>query len=1088
MACATPLALEQLLAGELPAGEADVLREHLAGCPACREVANDLSDHAGLRLWAAAGRQLPPVDMGPGVAGLLDRLHVHGAWETPAARAGGSTTGGQCRETPPHPTPEQLGGYRILNELGRGGMGIVFKALDEQLDRVVALKVLRPERSDAASQERFIREARGAATVVHDHVVAVHAVGYLPDGELWLVMEYVDGLTLRQRIEADRRLEPKAAARIASQVADGLAAAHAKGLVHRDIKPSNIILDEAQDRAKIMDFGLVRILDGSAGTTQEGLIAGTPEYMSPEQIRTPQRADTRSDVYGLGVTLYEMLTGEPPFRGAPQMVLDQVLRDEPTAPRRLNDRIPRDLETICLKAIAKEQHRRYQTAGELGDDLARWLAGEPIQARPVGRVEKVWRWCRRNPVPATLTALLATVFLIGFAGTTFGLVQARLALGKADRATQAALSQKMKAESAAAAEAIARAAEARAAQTARAERDWAKENQRMAYAVRVFFQNDLLRQAEPLWQSDRLRELGDEFEFVENPTVKELLDRAAVELTPNKIEAKFPKQPLVQAEILHSVGCAYRGVGEFAKSIAFLRRASEMDARLPRRLDKDRHSWLLDLAAACSNGGKTGEAIRILEQVRDEQLATLGPTHVETLLTLFNLCSRYRIGGRTAEAVELAQRIRDAATATLGAEDPLTISAQKLLAGAYLDAGRIAEAIDLLERVRDARKARYTANHPYMLSALQALADAYCFAGRTDEGIVLYEQVRAGRRLTFSPTHPVTLSTLNALADAYREAGRLAEATALFEEVAAQRSQRLGPTHPDTLITRNNLAICYALDRRFTEAIDLFQQVREDQASQLDADHPALLNTLHNLASTYRANKRLDDAIALFEQVKAARLKKLGPIHPHTLLTLNNLGLAYKEAGQLAKALPLYQKALTGARQSLGMAHPNSQSILRNLCICQEQLQQPDQAEPLRRELALQVKARRGADSFAYADALAALSNNLLSQKKYEDAEPVLRDSVAILQQVRPDEWSTFTTQALLGASLFAQQKYEGAEPVLLQAFAGMQQRADKIPRSAQSLLPNTARRLVSLYEAVGKPDEAAKWRAKLTMIGAPVP
>jgi serine/threonine protein kinase len=293
-------------------------------------------------------------------------------------------------------------------------MGIVFRAFDETLQRVVAVKVLRPEQDDPAARARLVREAQLAARFRHDHVVAVHAVVDPPEGLPYLVMEYVPGPTLKALLRQRGSLPPAEAARLIAQVADGLAA----GLVHRDVKPSNVLLDPATGRARLTDFGLARLATDAASLTRSGAIAGTPEYMSPEQVRG-LALDGRADVYSLGVTLCEALTGEAPFRGTPARVLEQVLHEEPQPPRRLNEQVPRDLETICLKAMAKEPGRRYPTARDLAEDLRRFLHGEPVRARPVGRLGRLWRWVRRNPALASLAATLLLVLTGGLAGITW---------------------------------------------------------------------------------------------------------------------------------------------------------------------------------------------------------------------------------------------------------------------------------------------------------------------------------------------------------------------------------------------------------------------------------------------------------------------------------------------------------------------------------------------------------------------------------------------------------------------------------------------------------------------------------------------
>jgi WD40 repeat protein len=331
--------------------------------------------------------------------------------------------------------PRVLGKFQLVALLGRGSFGAVYKARDLELDRWVAVKVPRAGCfASAEEQERFLREARSAAQLNHPHIVAVHDVAH--DGDLpYLVSDYVEGRTLAERL-AERRPAFREAAGLAAQIADALDYAHRRGVVHRDVNPRNILLDAA-GQAHVTDFGLAHREGGGILVTLDGQVLGTPAYMSPEQAAGQVRkVDRRSDVYSLGVVLYEMLTGEVPFRGTIHRLLDQVIHDEPRPPRQMNDRIPRDLQTICLKAMAKAPARRYATAGDLAADLRRYLRGEPIQARPVGRGEKLWRWCRRHPVEAILLGLTA-LLLVVLAG--LGWQQAATARGRQRDQEQVAL-------------------------------------------------------------------------------------------------------------------------------------------------------------------------------------------------------------------------------------------------------------------------------------------------------------------------------------------------------------------------------------------------------------------------------------------------------------------------------------------------------------------------------------------------------------------------------------------------------------------------------------------------------------------------
>jgi hypothetical protein len=442
--------LEAFVLGRLGLQQTDAIEQHVRDCDVCcGQLLAVPDDGLVVRLRQAAAPVSAPAgaDAGAGVLFLCCPNRGCGkSAQVPASYRGRTIRCGRCGHrfrvpgdatplpgrpgtsqvawaTPPADCPPRIGRFVVRAHLGAGGYGDVYRAHDPRLDRDVALKVPRPGvLNTPARVERFLREAKAAARLSHPGIVPVHEAGQ--EGEVYYIASaFIPGRTLADALR-DGPFEARRAARVVADLAEALAHAHGQGIVHRDVKPANVLLDE-QGHPHLTDFGLAHRQELAGQLTQDGAIVGTPAYMAPEHARGgAAEAQPASDQYSLGVVLYELLTGRRPFAGGPGEMLFHALHTEPPPPRRFNPEVPADLETVCLKALAKDPAGRYAGCRELADDLRRWLAGEPVQARPPGPAERWLRWCRRERklLAAGLAAAACLLLAAGVAAEAAHLV------------------------------------------------------------------------------------------------------------------------------------------------------------------------------------------------------------------------------------------------------------------------------------------------------------------------------------------------------------------------------------------------------------------------------------------------------------------------------------------------------------------------------------------------------------------------------------------------------------------------------------------------------------------------------------------
>ncbi len=724
-----------------------------------------------------------------------------------------STIDATCAFVPPTGRPAHsetlgtmIGPYKLLQQIGEGGMGTVFMAEQTApIQRKVALKVIKPGMDSGQVVARFETERQALAMMDHVNIARVVDGGTTENGRPYFVMELVHGVPITKYCD-DNHLTPRQRLELFVPVCQAIQHAHQKGIIHRDIKPSNVMvtLYDGKPVPKVIDFGVAKATEQKLTErtlfTQYGTLVGTLEYMSPEQAEmSALGVDTRSDIYSMGVLLYELLTGSTPLThkrikaAAYGEILRIIKEEEPPKPStRLSDSgealasisaqrdmeptkltklVRGELDWIVMKTLEKDRNRRYETASAFAADVQRYLADEPIQARPPSAGYRLRKFARRNKWPVLAANLVLLALFVGVVGTSWGFVRAEQQRQIAELNEQKAIA---------------------AAEAEKQERMVAQTRETEARDVLEFLEEKVIAAARPEGQAGGLG--------------REVTVRKALEAALPDIGLRFTDQPLVEARLRFTLATSFANLGEQKIAVDLAERA-----------------WA----------------------IRSKRL---GPDHPDTLASVHNLANCYYSLGRHPEALKLREETLALMKAKLGLDDPKTLGAMSNLAVSYATVGEQDKALKLNEETLALLKAKFGPNDPATLRSMNNLAGLYSGFGRHDEALKLGQETVARMKDRLGPKHRATLTSMDTLAMIYHNRGQFDEAVKLYEVTLPLMKEILGPDQSVTLSCMMGLANGYAALDRHSEELKVREEMVLRRQAKLAINHPDLIESLNYLA------------------------------------------------------------------------------------------------------------------------------------------------------------------------------------------------------------------------------------------------
>ena len=778
----------------------------------------------------------------------------------------------------------QLGPYRLLGILGAGGMGTVYRAerSDGRFQKQVAVKLVPSALHSPELLRRFAGEQQILAALEHPNIARLLDAGVSPEGIPFFVMEYVEGVPVNEYCDA-RGLSTKDRLRLFQNICSAAQYAHQHLVVHRDLKPANILVS-SDGVAKLLDFGIAKIVDpwgaGNLEVTRSLLNPMTPAYASPEQIRG-ETLTTATDVYSLGVVLYELLTGQLPYRvtGKP---FDEAIRiisesepEKPSAVARRRDagghragrsapELSSDLDAIVAKAMRKDPHQRYASAQEVSADLTRYLDGLPVLAHRGSFRYRAIKFTRRHRF-GVAASLAVMALLLGFAATMA--VQARRIAVERDRAN-------------------------REAETSRRVSDF------MTNMFKV---------------SDPSEARGNSI------TAREILDKASKD-----IEGGLAKDPEVQAHMMDVIGNIYDNLGLYPTAESLFKRSLGVRRKVLGTRNADTLETMTDLGWVLEEQGSYEDAEKLVRETLETRRQLLGPKHPDTLKSMIRLAEILNDEGRYPEAEKLARQALQMHSQVLGPDHANTLAAMDTLAFSLGEQGRYYDAEKLYRHTLDASSRSLGFEHQLTLNRMGDVAWVLEQEGRYSDAERQNRQVLDIERRILGTEHPNTLNTEHNLAETILQQGRFAEAENIYRETSRIRSRVLGPEHPDTLNSQVGLALALTRQGKNVEAEKLARESLASQQRVIGAEHLDTAGSMATLARILANERRYVEAERMARHGLDTSRRAVGPDHRQTLACQGDLADILAHQGKFAEAEELLRAAIEVQSRSLGTGHPDT--------------------------------------------------------------------------------------------------------------------------------------------------------------------